>query len=95
MGAALKNGEMDMRKKTLVALAIVVAGTLWVDQFFDSETKTADLYFLPLGLMMICGGVERFLEDYNPAEARVFRRIANFMLVFVLAGLAWGLLRQL
>jgi hypothetical protein len=81
-----------MRKKTLVALVIVVAGTLWVDRFVDSATKTADMYFLPLGLMMICAGVEKFLEDYNPAEAQVFRRIANFMLIFVLAGLSWSLL---
>jgi hypothetical protein len=83
-----------MTKKTLVALGYMFGAMLSVYVFINSDTKTTDLWFLPLGLMTMCHGLEKLMEDHNAAEAKVFGKIANACFILVMAGGVWWLLRQ-
>ncbi|HYF61698.1 MAG TPA: hypothetical protein VD886_02725 [Herpetosiphonaceae bacterium] len=83
-----------MSKKTLIALGYMLGGMLSLYAFGVSKTKLTDIWYLPMAVMIICHGVEKLLEDYNPAEAKVFGKIANACFIFVMAGGVWWLLRQ-
>jgi hypothetical protein len=83
-----------MTKQTLFALSYVLAGMAWGFAFYTSATKTTDVWFLPLGLMIMFHGLEKLLEGYNSAEAKVFGKLANACFIFVMAGGVWWVLRQ-
>jgi hypothetical protein len=77
-----------MRKKTVVALLIVLGGMGWVYVFFASGTKTTDLMSLSMGLVMVFQGLKELLEDQNAAAAQV----RNACFVLILVGMSWELL---
>jgi hypothetical protein len=89
---ALHSDEGIMRKKTVVALLIVLGGMGWVYVFFASGTKTTDLTSLSMGLVMMFQGLKELLEDHHAAAAQVFTSIRNVGLVLTFVGLvSWFL----
>jgi hypothetical protein len=94
MDAVLKNDEGVMTRKTLVTLGYLFGGMLSEFAFYASKTKTTDLWFLPMGLMIMCQGLEQLVKDDNAAQAKVFGKIANACCILVMVGGGWWLLRQ-
>ena len=94
MRLALSSEGEFMTKQTLFALSYVLAGMAWGFAFYASATKTTDVWFLPLGLMIMCHGIEKLIAGYDAAQAKAFGKIANASFICALVGVGWWLLRQ-
>lgn len=79
--------------KTLFYLSHVLVGIGAAYLFFVSDTKTIDLWMVPLGLMIMFDGLRMLLEDQKAAAANVSRRIRNGFFIVLSMVVVWSLLR--
>ncbi|GEM_PF-4222629 len=67
--------------KIKLGIMYVLSGMLWGFGYGMSETKITDMWFLPMGVMIMFHGLEKIVEDNDAATARLVVKIANTSMV--------------